>query len=687
MKCILIANRGEIAVRVIRTARSLGYRTVAIYSDADSNAMHVQEADQAVHIGPSAVGESYLRADKILAAATSSGADAIHPGYGFLSENAEFARLCEAAGIIFIGPSATAIELMGSKRLSKLAMLEAAVPCIPGYQGEDQSDKNLITQATAIGVPVMVKASAGGGGRGMRLVEDLNDLAEQIKMARSEAIGAFGSGELILEKALLEPRHIEIQIFADQQGNVVYLGERDCSIQRRHQKVVEEAPSPFVDQDLRQRMGEAAVNAAKSCQYYGAGTVEFLVDKDKNFYFLEMNTRLQVEHPVTELITGLDLVAWQLMVATGECLPLTQEQIGYQGHAIEVRLYAEDPRDNFMPQTGDIVHWYVPEREGLRVDSGIQSGSSVSTYYDPLLAKVIAYGETRAIAARRLIAGLQDIQLLGVNHNKLFLQRLLNTTAFLQGDITTAFIPQHFADDSSMSLRPPAASTLGIAAALIFKQGNIERFQWSSASAPGTVCDLEWRGDVYHIDLQQLALDKYQAVVSAGADIDKVNGIDNAAETVVFSLTTNNEISCNVSFNDCRSTVHYVHENGSVILDDGLGHFQFNNVTYRAAKADAASGSGQLKAVMDGAIINLLVKQGDQVVQGQTLAVMEAMKMEHQLKAGIDGVIDNIAIAVGQQVKARQVLMTIQAFSEQDLSGNRSSGKALPEKASSEQNS
>lgn len=341
MHKILIANRGEIAVRVIRSARNLGFRTVAVYSEADADALHVSEADEAVCIGPASVGQSYLSIDNILQAANNTGADAIHPGYGFLSENADFARACEAASITFIGPGAQAIELMGSKRLSKIAMLQAGVPCIAGYQGADQSDDVLLAKARDIGFPIMVKASAGGGGRGMRLVLQQADLAEQIGTARSEAQSAFGSGELILERAVLEPRHIEIQVFADSHGNVVHLGERDCSIQRRHQKVVEEAPSPFVDTELRERMGAAAVETARSCQYRGAGTVEFLVDKDKNFYFLEMNTRLQVEHPVTEMVTGQDLVAWQLAVAAGESLPLTQSQIELRGHAIEVRLYAD----------------------------------------------------------------------------------------------------------------------------------------------------------------------------------------------------------------------------------------------------------------------------------------------------------------------------------------------------------
>ena len=378
---VLVANRGEIAIRIFRTARSMGYRTVAVYSGADADALHVDWADQAVCLGPAAAEESYLAIKKILLAAERTGADAVHPGYGFLAENADFARACQDAGLIFIGPPAAAIELMGSKRLSKVAMQEAGVRCIPGYQGDDQSDSQLLSQAGKIGFPLMVKASAGGGGKGMRLVSSESELDDAIGRARSEAQKAFGNGELILEKALVESRHIEIQVFADCHGNVVHLGERDCSIQRRHQKVVEESPSPFVDEDLRKRMGRAATDAARACNYLGAGTVEFLVDQDKNFYFLEMNTRLQVEHPVTELVTGQDLVAWQLLVASGEPLPLLQDDIALTGHAMEVRLYAEDPRKQFMPQTGKIFRWDTPESDSVRIDHGIRVGQHVRPHY------------------------------------------------------------------------------------------------------------------------------------------------------------------------------------------------------------------------------------------------------------------------------------------------------------------
>ncbi|MEO0368991.1 MAG: acetyl-CoA carboxylase biotin carboxylase subunit, partial [Pseudomonadota bacterium] len=468
-KKILVANRGEIAVRVFRTARSMGYQTVAVFSDADRNAFHTSQADEAIFIGPSNPAESYLCIDKIIAAAKSTDSGAIHPGYGFLSENAEFARRCDEEGIIFIGPSAAAIELMGSKRLSKLAMLESNVPCIPGYQGDDQGDDTLVEQAQRIGMPVMIKASAGGGGRGMRVVHDTDDIASQIEAARAEAKAAFGNDELIMERALIEPRHIEIQVFGDEHGNVVHLGERDCSIQRRHQKIVEEAPSPFVDEELRTAMGEAAVNAAKACQYRGAGTVEFLVDQKREFFFLEMNTRLQVEHPVTEMITGLDLVAWQLLVADGQELPLAQAEISQRGHAVEVRLCAEDPRQDCLPQTGLIAHWQPSESKDFRLDAGIQAQQVVSPFYDSLIAKAIAWGETRSDAISKLIRGLRNTELLGVHHNKHFLLDILEQQEFQLGEATTGFLGKIYPDNV---YQPSAINphSWAVAAALFYRR-------------------------------------------------------------------------------------------------------------------------------------------------------------------------------------------------------------------------
>jgi geranyl-CoA carboxylase alpha subunit len=648
---ILVANRGEIAVRVIHTARQLGYRTVAVYSEADSDSLHVDEADEAVCIGPASVGESYLLVEKIIAAAKLTAADAIHPGYGFLSENCAFSQACADENITFIGPPAAAIKLMGSKRLSKIAMLEAGVPCITGYQGEQQDNDFLINEAKKIGFPLMVKASAGGGGRGMRLVFEASELARQIKTARSEAKNAFGSDELILERAVIEPRHIEIQVFADNFGSVVHLGERDCSIQRRHQKVVEEAPSPFMDENLRERMGKAAVDAARSCNYRGAGTIEFLVDSDKNFYFLEMNTRLQVEHPVTELVTGLDLVEWQLRVASGEPLPLQQEQINLQGHAVEVRLYAEDPRNDFMPQTGKVINWSTPQREGIRVDGGIKIGQVISPHYDPMLAKVIAFGENRELAVRRLASAIQDTQLLGVNHNKNFLQHVLRHRVFVEGEATTAFIGQHFSNHTTTTQAKPPTDTLARAAVLYYRlseQNTVNCYQhaspWRNALGRSYSAKLEYDGKEYAIDLNEIEGDF------------KITVDD---ETIELRMLAVSEFECVFVENGIRKVHYFAFDQEKLYLDDGNGHFIFDNLAHRPAAAVSGAGSGQVKATMDGAIVDVLVSEGDTVAQGQTIVVLEAMKMEHQLKAGIAGVVAAINVQAGLQVKSKQILATI----------------------------
>ncbi len=683
---ILIANRGEIAVRVMRTARDLGYRTVAVYSEADAGSLHVKEADQAVCIGAAPVGESYLVADKILAAARQTGADAIHPGYGFLSENADFSEACESAGICFIGPRAEAINLMGSKRLSKIAMIDAGVPCIPGYQEADQSYETLLAEAEGVGFPLMVKASAGGGGRGMRLVFEASELAEQIRTARSEAESAFGNGELILERAVIEPRHIEIQVFADEHGNAVYLGERDCSIQRRHQKVLEEAPSPFVDPDLRQRMGEAAVNAAKACNYRGAGTVEFLVEKDKSFYFLEMNTRLQVEHPVTEIITGLDLVSWQLKVAAGDKLPLTQDQVELNGHAVEVRLYAEDPRNNFMPQTGQVRFWNCPERlnrperAGIRIDHGIQTGQEISPFYDPMIAKVIAFGENRGEAIRRLASAVQDTRLLGMNNNKLFLQNLLRHEVFGAGEATTAFIEQHFSSDMSMDQKEPSNATLAKAALLYFqrsiKESERNMFHWSRATPQNYVYKLEFEGITKTVKLTENQHYFQVTVVAADAEQEGTETENTEAENTeaagseaagsgqevtVLKFVSLDENTCVFIENGVREALAFAFDDKTLFLDDGTGHFILDDVTHQPAAAAGGAGSGQIKASMDGAIVEVLVKEGDVVEVGQTLVVLEAMKMEHPLKAGISGTVTAISCEAGQQVRSRQLLASIEA--------------------------
>lgn len=653
---ILIANRGEIAVRVIRTARQLGYQTVAVYSEADADAPHVQAADEAVCIGAAAVGTSYLKIDHILEAARKTGADAIHPGYGFLSENAAFARACIAASITFIGPGADAIELMGSKRLSKIAMLQADVPCIPGYEGSDQSDAILCNEAKRIGFPVMIKASAGGGGRGMRLVDDESHLLEQLRTARSEAENAFGSGELILEKAVLQPRHIEIQVFADQQGNAVYLGERDCSIQRRHQKVVEEAPSPFVDDTLRAKMGEAAVQAAMACGYVGAGTVEFLVDTEKNFYFLEMNTRLQVEHPVTELITGTDLVAWQIQVAAGEPLPLQQEDISLQGHAIEVRLYAEDPANGFMPQTGSILHWQAAVGDGIRIDSGIQSGQTVSAFYDPMLAKIIGYGRNREEARRRLLRALRESCLLGVLNNSEFLSHVLRHPAFIAGQATTAFIGDDFAGHPS--IQAAKANPLLIALGLMI----LHRHSQSQCTAPATlhgwhnVDNAPWPYDILVLDehcQRTLAVDGKRYLVTNGQE-----------DAISLHWIAQNETELVFEYDGVRQTCTYVLSGQTVYLKHNDTHGQITDLSQQPKATSESAGSGRIQASMDGAIVAVDTEVGRPVQKGQTLVVLEAMKMEHPLKADCAGTVRTIHIQAGQQVKNRQLLVEIDTDGE-----------------------
>ena len=461
---ILIANRGEIALRIMRTARRLGYGVVAVYSDADRDAMHVREADEAIRIGEALPSQSYLRIEAIIAAAKTSGADAVHPGYGFLAENEDFALACRDAGIVFIGPSPESIKAMGNKAGAKEIMLAAGVPCVPGYQGADQSDGVMLAEAGKIGFPVMIKAVAGGGGRGMRLVADAAAFPEALRSARSEAQGAFGDPTVILERAIVDPRHIEIQVFGDRHGNAIHLGERDCSVQRRHQKLIEEAPSPAVSPELRETMGAVAVAAVKSIGYEGAGTLEFLLDRSGNFYFMEMNTRLQVEHPVTEAITGLDLVELQLQVAGGEPLGLSQDDIMFFGHAIEARLCSEDAGHDFMPQSGKMALWQMPDE--IRAEHALQSGSEIPPFYDSMIAKLIGQGESRDAARRQLIHGLERTVAFGVTTNQAFLAACLAHPAFAAGEATTSFIGNH--RDQLLSPRADPSSEAALAAVLLY---------------------------------------------------------------------------------------------------------------------------------------------------------------------------------------------------------------------------
>lgn len=652
---ILIANRGEIACRVMRTAQELGYRTVAVYSEADANARHVQVADEAVCIGPAQVNQSYLVIDNIIAAAKKTGADAIHPGYGFLSENADFARACEANGIVFIGPTVEAIHLMGSKRLSKIAMLEAGVPCIPGYEGAAQDDETLIREAERIGYPLMIKASAGGGGRGMRLVHEAGQLQEQIRTARSEAQNAFGSGELIIERAVIRPRHVEIQVFGDQHGNIVYLGERDCSVQRRHQKVVEEAPCPVMTPELRQAMGEAAVKAAASVNYVGAGTVEFLLDASGEFFFLEMNTRLQVEHPVTELITGQDLVAWQIRAAAGQPLPLRQEEIQLSGHAIEVRLYAEDATNNFLPQTGKVLRWEPELLDGVRIDHGLVEGQEVTPFYDPMLAKVIAYGATREDALRKLIRAVENTVLLGVNANQRFLANLLGNPEFVAGKATTAFIAEHFSDDPSLKPHAPSARELAVAAALLYQDSANRRAHdgglagWRSAGSAPWQFILKQGEHKYPVALEVLADGPRPSLRARIGDAQ-----------LELRLLASDGRWLTLELDGIRQRQAYHLGNEQLWLYGEFGNLELVDVTHEPAGGQNAASSGAVKAPMDGAIVDVLVEEGARVTKGQLLVVLEAMKMEHPLKAGVDGVVRRVGAAKGDQVKNRQLLVEIE---------------------------
>ncbi len=642
---VLIANRGEIAVRVIRSARAAGYRTVAVYSEADANAPHVSAADEAVLIGPAPVGESYLDASRIFDAAAKTGADAIHPGYGFLSENADFARGCKTHNITFIGPPADAIELMGSKRLSKIAMLEASVPCIPGYEGSEQDNDKLVSAAEKIGFPLMIKASAGGGGRGMRVAQSASELPELLQSARSEAKNAFGSDELILEKQVIGARHVEIQVFADNHGNVVHLGERDCSVQRRHQKVLEEAPSPAVNPELRAKMGEAAVQAARACDYRGAGTVEFLLTSLGEFYFLEMNTRLQVEHPVTELVTGQDLVCWQLDVAAGRQLPLSQEEIPLQGHAIEARLYAEDPEQNFLPQTGLVQRWQPAEGDGIRIDAGTQTGQVLSAHYDPMLAKIIAYGRDRAEALRKLHYALEKTTLLGVPTNRPWLSRIVKHPAFSSGEFATDFLDK-YADSSALQPEAISDETLALAAVLS-RHAEIEEKEsdWQSAFTASHECLLSGNNQQWKLEVAVSSRDHYQ--VSVG---------ENKIALAILNLEDN---TCLYQLNDTRRSVDFSRKANALSLDTGSNYYTFEDRTLISDKADQAAGNGQLCASMDGQIVATLVAPGETVKQGETIVVLEAMKMEHQLTANCDGTLSELQVAAGDQVKSRQLLATI----------------------------
>jgi geranyl-CoA carboxylase alpha subunit len=645
---ILIANRGEIACRIIRTCREMGIATVAVYSDADSDALHVQMADEAVHLGVSLAKESYLNIEKLVAAARRTGAEAVHPGYGFLAENAVFAQACIDAGLNFIGPPPSAIEAMGSKRGAKLML--KGVPTVPGYTGEDQSNEHLITVASQIGFPIMIKASAGGGGKGMRQVNRLDEFAEALDAARREALQAFGDGTLILEQVVRNPRHIEVQIFGDKLGNVIALGERECTIQRRHQKIIEETPSTVMTPHLRSAMFDTAVSIGVQLGYYSAGTVEFLVDDALNFYFMEMNTRLQVEHPITEETTGFDLVRWQIMVAEG--FPLPDMDVYPAGHAIEVRIYAEDPANEFLPAVGEIFHWSEPD--GVRVDSGIQAHDKVSIHYDPMLAKIIAYGEHRDGAIRRLDYALSRLQLLGLRNNIAFLRRILTHPDHLAGNFTTAFIAEHpelLVEGGDV----PLAALVAVAAA--------KSMSVPSQTARGSMG--YWRNSAfrpmrhvfrrgtqsYEVLLIPQKKDTFQYCVGASEGICQL--ISQSATISALILDGHRQP---VAVAEGVDSVWWVHVGG------GSYELQWVNPLPEAGKSKAAAGS--LHAPMPGQVRAVNVEAGSSVEAGQVLIILEAMKMEHRIKAPYAGIVKVVNCRVGTSVQADAVLLELEAINQ-----------------------
>jgi geranyl-CoA carboxylase alpha subunit len=647
-RSILIANRGEIALRITRTARRLGYRVIAVYSDADRDAPHCRAADVALHIGAAQPSASYLNIAALLEAARSSGAEAVHPGYGFLAESEDFAQACADSGLVFIGPPPGAIRDMGNKAGAKRIMAVAGVPCVPGYQGEDQSDARMAQEAANIGYPVMIKAAAGGGGRGMRRVERAEDFAAALQSARSEALNAFSSGELILEKAIVEPRHIEVQVFADAHGNVVHLGERDCSVQRRHQKLIEESPSPVVTPELRQRMGEVSVAAARVIGYVGAGTLEFLLDREGQFYFMEMNTRLQVEHAVTECVVGVDLVEWQLRVAGGEALPLSQQEIDARraggGHAIEVRLCAEDPAQDFLPQSGTVARWRTPGE--ARTDHALEDGLQVSPFYDSMLAKIVAHGQDRADALRRLSRALEDCLLLGVRTNRRFLAQCIAHPEFIGGRATTAFIETHL----PASVRSPATATSVASAGHRGGTEGVTDFaalllaSRRQAAGPRYPAELQgWSNSESYPHLCHFLLDGQpaQAYVRATvlADDGKCMRLQSGGRTIAMEYAQ-------------------LGDQWHIVLD-GVEYVLRDTTYARAERNGCAAGNGRITAPMNGRVTAVHVAQGDQVAAGQPLLVIEAMKMEHSVVAQVAGQVEQLGVRVGDQVAPGALLAEI----------------------------
>ncbi|MEI7538105.1 MAG: acetyl/propionyl/methylcrotonyl-CoA carboxylase subunit alpha, partial [Comamonadaceae bacterium] len=673
---ILIANRGEIACRVAATARRMAIKTVAVYSDADANAKHVSVCDEAVHIGGSSPKDSYLRWEKIIAAAQATGAQAIHPGYGFLSENEEFAQACSKAGLVFIGPPASAIKAMGLKAESKRLMGLAGVPLVPGYHGAEQDAALLQREADAIGYPVLIKASAGGGGKGMRAVDRAEDFAAALASCQREAINSFGDDAVLIEKYVQRPRHIEIQVFGDTLGNYVYLFERDCSVQRRHQKVLEEAPAPGMTPALRKQMGEAAVAAARAVNYVGAGTVEFIVeqrpDGSMTFFFMEMNTRLQVEHPITEAISGQDLVEWQLRVASGQPLPLLQEQLRISGHAIEARICAENPDKNFMPATGTLHVYELPdcvtfERGNIgssavvRVDSGVRQGDAISPFYDSMVAKLIVHGDTRAQALARLDVALAQTHIVGLNTNVQFLRNVVQSRSFVEADLDTGLIPREeavlFKQEKvglALAVSGAIAHTLlqemaleaGLAEKSLWLDPWARRDGWRSHGPSTRRFDFEFAGVVHVVQMTTLHDGALQLDVAG------------VSESFSFAAVTH---GIDVHLGERRQILNVYKSGAAVHIFSAQGATQLITIDALAHAGDNQAEGGRLTAPMPGKVVSFAVKAGDKVRTGQALAVLDAMKMEHTISSPMDGVVAELLYAPGDQVPEGAELLKLVA--------------------------
>jgi len=665
-KKVLIANRGEIACRVISTLKKMGITSVAVYSDADRDSRHVKLADEAYHIGGSRPDESYLKADVLLALAKKVGVDAIHPAYGFLSENSSFARACPEAGIAFIGPTAESIEKMGAKDAAKALMEEANVPVVPGYHGENQDPDYLQQQAEKVGFPLLIKAVSGGGGKGMRVVNSAAEFAELLDSVKREALNAFADERVLLERYISKPRHIEFQVFGDSHENYVHLHERECSLQRRHQKIIEETPSPFLDEETRQAMGVAAVNAARAISYLGAGTIEFIVGEDRSFYFMEMNTRLQVEHPVTEMVTGQDLVEWQVRVAAGQALPLKQEQITSTGHSFEVRLYAENPNNLFLPSTGKLHHLRFPAtNENLRVETGVEQGDTISVFYDPMIAKLVVWGEDREVARERLLNALGESGIIGVENNIAFLETLATHPDFIGNKIDTQYIDKKLdvlLADSEVELPENVLLAATVSILLDGKQTVNDMATVSTESNSPWFDTTGWRPNGQS---QRSLFFSYD-----GADEVEVQVTENENH-FIFHLDNDLDVIAETADNDViRLQINGSWERFITLRQDDSMLVSWRNRWYLLAEVNpfepdlsAIGGASNVIAPMPGKLLKVLVASGDTVTAGQPLAIIEAMKMEHTLSAPFDGEVDQVFYAAEDFVEADATLVT---FKDQD---------------------